>query len=155
VPDYLGSTLASDPPAAGGAASGRAVALGSHDPTERAVAAAVNSDIRTRRGASTVRVLHESFLLPDPGIWLSLALSRTRSSWLRRELAHANSLTLDPVTRMSIYNRVEGWVLQRGFVTPLASGNLAFLIKPRVQGLQVTPLGIMPDNNDWSTVSLQ
>jgi hypothetical protein len=55
---------------------------------------------------------------------------------------------------MDLYSRVEDWALQRGLLLPLASGTVAYLVKSSVQSLQVTPLGLMPDNNNWSTVTV-
>jgi hypothetical protein len=55
---------------------------------------------------------------------------------------------------MALYESLEAWILERGFVVPLASGKTAYLLKSRVQGLQVTPLGIMPDNANWALVSV-
>jgi hypothetical protein len=55
---------------------------------------------------------------------------------------------------MALYGELESWVLSRGYVVPLVSGKIAYLMKPRLQGVQVTPLGIMPDNDNWALVSI-
>jgi hypothetical protein len=54
---------------------------------------------------------------------------------------------------MAAYGRLETWALQRGVIVPLASGKLSYLTRPEVESLQVTPVGVMPDNNNWSTVN--
>lgn len=108
------------------------------------------------RGGPSVsaRLFHSSFTLPSPDVWLRLVLPRTDSPWYRYELSTAGRLTNDPVTRMAIYQTCERWALNRGLLVPLASGTVSYLIKPSVQGLQVTPLGIMPDNDDWQSVQV-
>jgi hypothetical protein len=101
-----------------------------------------------------VTVVHATYMLPDPGVWLRLVLPQTGSRWYRDALAHARRLTNDPVTRMDIYDQCERWAIGKGFIIPLASSSLGYLIKPSVQSLQVTPLGIMPENNNWSLVDV-
>jgi ABC-type oligopeptide transport system substrate-binding subunit len=98
--------------------------------------------------------VHASFTLPDPSIWLHLVLPHTTSGWFRRLMTQAMGLTNDPVTRMSAYSREENWAIQQGLIIPLASGNYGYVIKSQVQGLQVTPLGVVPNNNNWSAVSV-
>jgi ABC-type transport system substrate-binding protein len=101
-----------------------------------------------------VRVVHATDLLPTPDVWLKRLASRTSSPWYRYELREAGQLTNDPVARMGIYQVCEEWALGHGLVIPIASGTVSYLIKPSVQDLQVTPLGIMPDNNSWQAVSV-
>lgn len=103
---------------------------------------------------TSLRLIHVWRSLPDPSLWLRLVSAETTSTWYRHLLAHAATLTNDPVTRMAIYSRCETWALQQGLIIPLASGNVAYLIKPYVQNLQVTPLGLMPANNSWTAVSV-
>jgi hypothetical protein len=55
---------------------------------------------------------------------------------------------------MSIYSQSENWAIAHGLVIPLASGNVGYLVKPSVQNLLVTPLGPMPENDNWSLVTL-
>jgi hypothetical protein len=55
---------------------------------------------------------------------------------------------------MSAYSREENWAISQGLIIPLASGSYGFLIKSQVQGLQVTPLGVVPNNNSWSAASV-
>jgi ABC-type oligopeptide transport system substrate-binding subunit len=103
---------------------------------------------------TSLRLIHVWHSLPDPSLWLRLVLPHTTSTWYRRLLARAATLTNDPVTRMETYSRCETWALQQGLIIPLASGNVAYLIKPYVQNLQVTPMGLMPANNSWAAVSV-
>jgi hypothetical protein len=55
---------------------------------------------------------------------------------------------------MSGYSDVENWALSKGLIIPLATGTLGYLTKSAVQGLDVTATGLMPDNNNWSSVSI-
>jgi ABC-type oligopeptide transport system substrate-binding subunit len=152
VPDYVSS--------APGDSSTHAVTLkvvGS--PTGDPVAARLSRAIRASETGPAkrvipVRIIHVRNSLPDPGVWLGLLWDQSSSRWYRRSLGHAASLTNDPVSRMDLYSRVEDWALQRGLLLPLASGTVAYLVKSSVQSLQVTPLGLMPDNNNWSTVTV-
>lgn len=100
-----------------------------------------------------VRLVHLQFALPEPGRWLLAALGETKSGWYRGLLRRAGKLTNDPVSRMNLYSQAENWALSRGLVIPLASGHVAYLIRSSVQNLQVTPLGPMPANNNWTLVS--
>jgi ABC-type transport system substrate-binding protein len=106
------------------------------------------------RGIS-IRLVHVRLTLPDPGVWLRLVLPQTKSRWYRAILARSASLTLDPVSRMNAYSQEENWALQQGYVIPLAGGNIAYLIKSAVQNLQVAPLGLMPENNNWALVDIR
>jgi hypothetical protein len=56
---------------------------------------------------------------------------------------------------MNLYGEAEQWALSQGFVVPLASGSIGYLVRPTVQNLLVTPVGIMPQNNNWTLVTLQ
>jgi hypothetical protein len=150
VPDYVSS-----PPTIQGPTGDPTVTVAgspSGDRVMRILARALTSELSRRSAASRVRLqlVYATHLLPDPGAWIRVALRRTHSSWLRRSLRAAGKLTNDPVDRMDTYNRCERWVLQQGYVIPLASTTVAYLIKPSVQGMQVTPTGIMPDNNNWA-----
>jgi ABC-type oligopeptide transport system substrate-binding subunit len=107
-----------------------------------------------RHEQHSVRLIHAHSPLPDPLVWLRLVFGQTKSLWYRRLLAHNSRLTNDPVSRMNGYSRAENWALAKGLIIPLASGNIAYLIKPYVQNLQVSPLGLMPENNTWSFVSI-
>ncbi len=109
---------------------------------------------RPRSSNSKVRLIHAFNGLPDPAAWLRLALPHTRSRWYRHLLARAATLTNDPVTRMSGYSRAETWALRQGLVIPLANDTVAYLIKLSIQNLQVTPVGLMPANNNWATVDV-
>lgn len=162
VPDYVSSppNLPDDPTSP----PVRTVRITApRDPVARAVAralarqwptAAGGSRLNRRSNEPDVTVVRASYVLPDPGVWLRLVLPQTRSSWYRASLRHADLLTNDPVSRMDIYDQCERWALEKGFVVPLASSSLGYLIKPAVQSLQVTPLGIMPENDNWSTVDV-
>lgn len=160
VPDYVSSApdmdapsgTPSDPQPAG------SVSLSVSPPHDLLGAALARALARqwsvVRRGGLPVTLLHAWAMLPDPSLWLALLWSRTQSSWFRATLVHAAGLTNDPVSRMSSYSSEERWALTRGLIIPLASGSIAYLVKPAVQSLQVTPLGIMPENNNWSQVSV-
>jgi len=102
-----------------------------------------------------IRLVHIHLMLPDPSIWLRLVLPQTKSHWYRAILARSATLTLDPVSRMNAYIQDENWALQQAFIIPLASGNIAYLIKSAVQNLQVTPLGLLPENNNWALVDIR
>jgi hypothetical protein len=54
---------------------------------------------------------------------------------------------------MAIYDALESYALSRGLLVPIGSGNVGYLVKPRVQTLEVTPLGLMPENNSWAIVN--
>ncbi len=154
VPDYVSSPPTVDPPP-GQSARRSSLSLDSpRDPIEKDLAQALRKQWETSRTGSPVRVVHITFMLPDPGRWLTIALAQTASPWLRSQLAYAQTLTEDPVSRMALYGELESWVLSRGYVVPLVSGKIAYLMKPRLQGVQVTPLGIMPDNDNWALVSI-
>jgi hypothetical protein len=101
----------------------------------------------------TVWIVHATFLLPDPGRWLNI-ISNQSPTWYRTDLAQADALTNDPVSRMSTYSDAENWALSKGIVIPLATGTLGYLTKSRVQGLDVTGTGLMPANNNWTLVGV-
>jgi hypothetical protein len=124
------------------------------DPAERLLRRSLYRQWRATPHGISLRLVHATSSLPDPGVWLRTALQQTNSAWYRTMLMRSARLTNDPVSRMSAYSRGENWALEKGLVIPLASGNVAYLIKARVQSLQVTPLGIMPENNSWASVSL-
>jgi ABC-type transport system substrate-binding protein len=153
VPDYISS-----PPQFGtGVSRGHAssIAISRGNPTERALRRALMRQWGPLTpSGTTVRVIHVWHSLPDPSLWLHLVTPETASTWYRHLLARAGTLTNDPVTRMATYSRCETWALQQGLIIPLASGNIAYLIKPYVQNLQVTPMGLMPANNSWAAVSV-
>jgi ABC-type transport system substrate-binding protein len=157
VPDYISSVPTLDPGSS--AANLPRVSLQVAAPRDFALGALSRALYRqwpaAGRGRGTrVRLIHASSLLPDPAVWLRLALSQTRSRWYRSILRRSMELTNDPVTRMSSYSRLENWAIEKALIIPLASSNVAYLIKPRVQGLQVTPVGIMPANDTWTSVSV-
>jgi hypothetical protein len=158
VPDYVASSLSSDSPLFGSATPPAPVTLEPSRPRDWAIGAlrrALELQWPARRHAgAAVRLVHITSVVPDPAVWLRVALPQTRSRWYRDVLATGAERTNDPVTRMSSYGTAESWALQKGLVIPLASGNIGFLIKPDVSGLQVTPLGLMPENNNWPSVTL-
>lgn len=153
VPDYVSSPPQLDPP-------GSAVRVGVIRISRgNAMESALRGTLMRQWGPLTpstthLRLIHVWRSLPDPSLWLRLVLPQTNSTWYRHLLAHAGTLTNDPVTRMATYSRCETWALQQGLIIPLASGSVAYLIKPSVQNLQVTPAGLMPANNSWATVSV-
>ncbi len=101
----------------------------------------------------TVWIVHATFLLPDPGRWLTI-IAGDSPNWYRSDLSQANALTNDPVTRMTAYSVLENWALSKGRIIPLANGTLAYLTRSTVQGLDVTATGLMPTNNNWSMVGI-
>jgi hypothetical protein len=154
VPDYVSSAPSVEAGTADGGVTAR-VELGSPwDPTAHLLGRALGRQWSEAHRGTVVRVVHLTSLLPDPAAWLRVVFQQTPSRWYRRIMAGSARLTTDPVTRMSAYSRAENWALEEGLVIPLASGNVAYLIKPRVQSLQVTPSGIMPANNSWASVSV-
>jgi ABC-type transport system substrate-binding protein len=106
-----------------------------------------------QRSPQTVWIVHATFLLPDPGRWLAI-FANVSPNWYRSDLAQANALTNDPVTRMTAYSNVENWALSKGVIIPLATGTLGYLTRSTVQGLNVTATGLMPANNNWSMVGI-
>jgi hypothetical protein len=155
IPDYVGSSLSSDNSAQTDLAGIKVMLSGQGDPLAQALGAALQRQWPVRRDIQTrIRVIHVTYQLPDPGKWLLTALLQTHSRWFRNLIAQADALTNDPVSRMNLYAEGESWALQRGLLIPLASGSVGFLIRPSVQSLQVTPTGIMPENNNWSLVSV-
>lgn len=126
------------------------------DPELRRLTAALAAQIHTGSGAPSVAatVVRRTYLLPVPGVWLSMILPHTASVWFRHNLDETSNLTNDPVSRMNIYSKIEEWALTKRFVIPLASASVGYAIKPAVSGLQVTAFGLMPDNGTWSTVQV-
>lgn len=148
VPDYVGS--AAVPPTSRDA---HIFLSGGHRAPLSILRRRLRAQWHTVHGPSVhLRLAAFSSILPDPSAWLDRV--PTTNAWYRWSLHHAAGLTDDPVTRMDIYSRLETWALRRGLVIPLASGTQDYLIKGSVQGLQVTPLGLMPQNNDWASVSV-
>ena len=90
--------------------------------------------------------LHPAFLRFPGGCWVEGDTMKTAYRW--------KETTGDPVTRMDTFNQMERWALAKGLIIPLASGTESYLIKPSVQSLQVTPFGIMPDNNNWAVAGV-
>jgi hypothetical protein len=121
--------------------------------TETSLTRALERQWRYTPNGPPVSIVHRSFVLPDPGHWLGQAVAQTHSRWARNRVSKAGELTQDPVARMSSYSDVEAWLLNTGTVIPLASGKIGIYLKSRVSSLQITPLGIMPENNSWSLVS--
>ena len=159
VPDYVASPPSLDPtPGPNGAPTIPSVVLQLASPDDWAGNALRQSLYRqwplARRGGIPVHLIHASNLLPDPGVWLSLIWQQSRSSWYRSMLAESAVLTSDPVSRLSNYSRAETWALENAIIIPLASGSVAYLVKPAVQSLEVTPLGLMPANDSWASVSV-
>jgi ABC-type oligopeptide transport system substrate-binding subunit len=108
----------------------------------------------TKHGSLDIVIVHATSLLPVPSVWLRLVLAQTQSQWFRNILRRSGGLTNDPVERMSAYSREENWAIQTGLIVPLASRNIAYLVKSAVGSLQVTPVGIMPENNTWSSITI-
>lgn len=155
VPDYVAATVPQETPSSPLAAD--TIRL---DQTRNSVlyrlGRALSSQMRKGVGARAhaVTVVQETYLLPVPGVWLSMILPRTSSRWFRHTLRETSNLTNDPVSRMSIYSTLEQWALAKQFVIPLANSSIGYAIKPAVSGLQVTALGLMPDNGIWNTVQV-
>jgi hypothetical protein len=154
VPDYVPPSGSTTGQAASGAVTVRS--SGGRDPMLRQLAAALAAQMKSRATdpPGDAVVTRRTYLLPVPGVWLSMILSRTSSSWFRRNLDETSNLTNDPVSRMNIYGKIEQWALNRHLVVPLASASVGYAIKPSVSGLQVTAFGLMPDNGNWNTVQV-
>lgn len=150
VPDYVSASRDID-----GTAPAPAVRLaGAAGPTRQALRRALARQWHVTPRGLLVRLVRWSVLVPDPGRWLALAAPLAGTARYRKLLRRADRLTNDPVDRMNEYSEEERRILNRGLVIPLAVGTNAYLIRPQVQGLQVTPLGLMPQNDSWGTVSL-
>jgi hypothetical protein len=157
VPDYVSSAPSLAGSSAAAAPSPAPVRLRVAQPTN-GLSQLLRAALRQQWNTSPVSrhdvwIVHATFLLPDPGRWLNI-VSNGAPSWYRSDLDRANSLTNDPVSRMSSYSDVEAWALSKGLIIPLATGTLGYLTKPAVQGLDVTASGLMPDNNNWTSVSI-
>lgn len=152
VPDYVSSSQApvvSDIPV-----NRLAIRVqSSGDKTLGALQRALTLQVGPHRSGPPVLLVHQWHTIADPGLWLSGVAPFIRSRWFGATIARADGLTNDPVARMDLYNEVENWVLQRGAVVPLASGSTAYLVRPNIQGMQVTPMGLMPDNNNWAAIT--
>lgn len=154
VPDYQSAPPVSPRPVLARGQPARIRAVGRADAGDRAVRSALLRQWRGSPAAPAVTVAHRSYLLPDPVRWLTLSPDARRSRWYRAVIRLGERLTNDPVARLALYARAERWSLDRGSVIPLASGKIAFLEKPAVGGLEVTPEGLMPANGDWRQVTL-
>jgi ABC-type transport system substrate-binding protein len=155
IPDYLGSSpsIPDDAGASGPAATIRVA--DARDGIQKSLKASLLRQWKSPGSATVdVRLVHLTYQLPDPGRWLLTVVPQTPSHWFRSLIAQANALTNDPVTRMNLYSEGESWAIQQGLIIPLASGSIAYLVRPSVQSLQVTPAGMMPENNNWSLVSV-
>jgi ABC-type transport system substrate-binding protein len=156
VPDYVATAPSTSAPGAAHPLPAIELSYDSRDPALAALAQALRAQWPvSARARDHVRLIHQVFDLPDPGRWLLTVLPETGSRWLRSVLGQANTLTNDPVSRMNLYGEAEQWALSQGFVVPLASGSIGYLVRPTVQNLLVTPVGIMPQNNNWTLVTLQ
>lgn len=158
VPDYIASIPSFNPGSGGDPATLPQVSL-QVEATHTVALASLRRALRrqwpgARQGGLRVRLIQASSLLPDPAAWLRIVLGQTQSHWYRTMLARSMQLTNDPVTRMSSYSEGENWALQNALIIPLATVDVAYLVKPEVQDLQVTPLGIMPQNDNWSLVTV-
>ncbi|GAC1469206.1 MAG: hypothetical protein PVSMB7_18200 [Chloroflexota bacterium] len=156
VPDYESAPPAMDPlpSATQGTSDVHLFTPAPHDMLLQRLARSLSRQWHTGPHGVPVELVHVWRVLPDPLAWLRLVLPHTRSTWFRTLLQTSSSLTNDPVGRMSRYSTAETWALQEGLVIPLATGSTGYLIKPRVQGLQVSPLGLVPANNSWTSVSV-
>jgi hypothetical protein len=153
IPDYVGASASIDTSVRRLPRLGEVRIAPPANAAESTIVRALSALWKPRHGAPTVWIKHASFLMPDPGRWIGLAATRTSSGWFHRKLATAGTLTLDPVSRMAIYDALESYALSRGLLVPIGSGNIGYLVKPRVQTLEVTPLGLMPENNSWAIVN--
>jgi ABC-type oligopeptide transport system substrate-binding subunit len=154
VPDYVPATVPDNGPT-GGRAPAIQVPRRS-DSVLRRLGAGLKA-AATGSGADpaeSATVIERTYLLPVPAVWLSMVSTLTASHWFKRRLAETSSLTNDPVSRMDVYGVLEQWALKRHLVVPLASSTVGYVVKPSVSGLQVTALGLMPDNGTWNTVQV-
>lgn len=152
VPDYV-SPIARTDPASAERIAARIVVPRRLSAEGVGVMAALRAQTRQSPGAPAVQIAHLSYQLPDPSRWLAVGLAGPSRVAALRRLRRAERLTQDPVARMTLYGEMERGILAQGSVVPLASGTVAYLIKPQVQSLEVTPLGLMPENSNWTLVS--
>lgn len=153
VPDYVPLTPNGD---GGGRAGPARVQIGDRtDPVGQKLHEALMRLVRhgKRRDPPAVLV-RRTYLLPVPSVWLSMPLASTPPAWYGRDISGAAGLTNDPVHRMDTYSTLERWALKHRLIIPLANAAVAYAVKPSVSGLQVTPLGLMPDNGTWNTVQV-
>lgn len=154
VPDYVpsgGTTTGS------GLSGPAAVGVSPRpDSVLRRLRAALAAQLQPSAGTAPdpITIVAQTYLLPVPGVWLSMVLPRTASPWFRYELRSASTLTNDPVSRMSVYSTLEQWALNHHLVVPLASANVGYVVKPSVSNLEVTAVGLMPANGSWNTVQV-
>ncbi len=154
VPDYVPATVSS-----AASDTGPDIAIhpaDSRDPVLRQLSTALSAQFASgsRDSSDVAIVTRHTYLLPVPGVWLSMVLPHTSSVWFRHDLEATSNLTNDPVRRMSIYSKIEQWALNKRFVVPLANTSVGYAVKPSVSGLQVTAFGLMPDNGSWNTVQV-
>ncbi|MGI8824704.1 MAG: ABC transporter substrate-binding protein [Chloroflexota bacterium] len=154
VPDYLSSPPDPVSHEVNTSPSVRLTMAPAGDQLSRGLRDALSRQWHVSGRGHLVTVIHAWRSLPDPVVWLRLLLPWTHSRWYRAQLARSDQLTNDPVGRMSAYGAAENWALGKAIVIPLAGSSTAYLIKPSVQNLQVTPIGIMPVNDNWSNVGV-
>ena len=51
------------------------------------------------------------------------------------------------------YEQAETMLLQRALVVPLGVQKAGYLVSPHVDGLNATPLGLQPSDENWTTVA--
>ena len=154
VPDYVSSPPSVDAASAGAPATPiRLRVAQARDTLSQRLRIALSRQWRSDSIAGqSVWIVHATFLLPDPGRWLAIIAGQA-PRWYLNQLAFTNTLTNDPVSRMSAYSDAENWALTKGIIVPLATGTLGYLVRPSLQGLDVTPVGLMPANNNWTLVA--
>jgi ABC-type oligopeptide transport system substrate-binding subunit len=115
---------------------------------------------RVRIGrVGSVRVFSSSELLPDPTLWLKAAGKALSDPAARTTyqsmLSRANRIegTDNVLNQYAAYNRAEDYLLRHALIIPLGVKKQGYLISPRVNGLVATPIGLQPQDENWSSVS--
>jgi hypothetical protein len=107
-----------------------------------------------------VKVFSASHFLPDPALWLTVAGDSLVDPRARKHfaslLAEANSIegSDNVLNQYAAYNRVEAYLLKNALIIPLGVQKQGYLISPRVSGLGATPIGLEPQNQNWSSVTV-
>ena len=118
-----------------------------------------NRTVRFRPGGS-VRVFSSSQVLPDPDLWLTVAgdslVAGSDRKKYRGMLATANGIegTDNVLAQYGAFNRAEEFLLRNALIIPLGVQERGYLISPRVSGLWATPIGLAPQNLNWSSVTV-
>jgi ABC-type oligopeptide transport system substrate-binding subunit len=108
----------------------------------------------------TVRVFSMAQVLPDPTPWLTVAgrslVNRAAQTTFQTMLADANGIegSDNVLNQYAAYNRAEDYLLRNALIIPLGVQKQGYLISPMVSGLGATPIGLEPQNQNWSSVAV-